>query len=191
MSLEADLDAVVTGLREGSRFLVTSHENPDGDALGSLLAMHLALQQLGKDSVMMLAGPPRCRGSTASSSPGARARARATWGRRRARPGDRGLRAGDADRRPGPDRRHRLGDQHRPPPRQHALRDDEPRGVQRFVHGRGARRPLRGARRAHHAGDRGGAVHGPRHRHGSLPVHQHDRPGRSGSPQTSSRPART
>ena len=56
MSLEADLDAVVTGLREGSRFLVTSHENPDGDALGSLLAMHLALQQLGKDSVMMLAG---------------------------------------------------------------------------------------------------------------------------------------
>ncbi len=57
MSLEADLDAVVTGLREGSRFLVTSHENPDGDALGSLLAIHLALQQLGKDSVMMLAGP--------------------------------------------------------------------------------------------------------------------------------------
>jgi phosphoesterase RecJ-like protein len=57
MSLEADLDAVVTALRDGSRFLVTSHENPDGDALGSLIATHLALQQLGKDSVMLLAGP--------------------------------------------------------------------------------------------------------------------------------------
>jgi phosphoesterase RecJ-like protein len=57
MTLEADLDAVVTGLRDGRRFLVTSHENPDGDALGSLLAMHVALRQLGKDSVMLLAGP--------------------------------------------------------------------------------------------------------------------------------------
>ena len=57
MSQEADLDAVATALRDGSRFLVTSHENPDGDALGSLLAVHLALRQLGKDSVMLLAGP--------------------------------------------------------------------------------------------------------------------------------------
>jgi phosphoesterase RecJ-like protein len=57
MTLEADLAAVVAALRDGRRFLVTSHENPDGDALGSLLAMHVALRQLGKDSVMMLAGP--------------------------------------------------------------------------------------------------------------------------------------
>jgi phosphoesterase RecJ-like protein len=57
MTLDADLDAVVAALRDGQRFLVTSHENPDGDALGSLLATHLALRQLGKDSVMMLAGP--------------------------------------------------------------------------------------------------------------------------------------
>jgi bifunctional oligoribonuclease and PAP phosphatase NrnA len=48
--------AVVGALAAGDRFLVTSHENPDGDALGSLLAMHLALQQLGKDSVMVLVG---------------------------------------------------------------------------------------------------------------------------------------
>jgi bifunctional oligoribonuclease and PAP phosphatase NrnA len=52
----ADLAAVVDALRRHDRFLVTSHENPDGDALGSLLAMHLALRQLGKDSVMYLAG---------------------------------------------------------------------------------------------------------------------------------------
>ena len=51
--------AVVDALRAHDRFLVVSHENPDGDALGSLLAMHLALGQLGKDSVMYLAaGPP-------------------------------------------------------------------------------------------------------------------------------------
>ena len=48
--------AAVEALRSGERFLVTSHENPDGDALGSLLAMHLALCELEKDSVMMLAG---------------------------------------------------------------------------------------------------------------------------------------
>jgi bifunctional oligoribonuclease and PAP phosphatase NrnA len=54
-----DMQAVVAALRKHDRFLVTSHENPDGDALGSLLAMHLALGQLGKDSVMFLSGPER------------------------------------------------------------------------------------------------------------------------------------
>ena len=53
----ADLGAVVEALRGRERFLVTTHENPDGDALGSLLASHLALEALGKDSVMFLAGP--------------------------------------------------------------------------------------------------------------------------------------
>jgi phosphoesterase RecJ-like protein len=47
---------VVEALRSRERFLITSHENPDGDALGSLLATHRALEQLGKDSVMYLAG---------------------------------------------------------------------------------------------------------------------------------------
>jgi bifunctional oligoribonuclease and PAP phosphatase NrnA len=54
---ERDMNAVVAAIRENSRFLVTSHENPDGDALGSLLAMHLALRELGKNSCMYLAGP--------------------------------------------------------------------------------------------------------------------------------------
>ena len=49
-----ELDAVVAALRERERFVVTTHENPDGDALGSLLAVHTALTQLGKDSVMFL-----------------------------------------------------------------------------------------------------------------------------------------
>jgi bifunctional oligoribonuclease and PAP phosphatase NrnA len=51
-----DLQAVVAALREHDRFLVVTHENPDGDALGSLLAMTLALRQLRKDVVMYLAG---------------------------------------------------------------------------------------------------------------------------------------
>jgi phosphoesterase RecJ-like protein len=51
------MDAVVEALRAHDRFVVTSHDNPDGDALGSLLATHLALVQLGKDSVMVLGGP--------------------------------------------------------------------------------------------------------------------------------------
>jgi phosphoesterase RecJ-like protein len=56
MTTQTDLDLVVAAIREHDRFLVTSHENPDGDALGSLLAMHTALEQLGKESVMVLAG---------------------------------------------------------------------------------------------------------------------------------------
>jgi phosphoesterase RecJ-like protein len=51
-----DLVAVVEALRSHDRFLVTTHENPDGDALGSLLAAKLALEQLGKDVVMALYG---------------------------------------------------------------------------------------------------------------------------------------
>jgi phosphoesterase RecJ-like protein len=51
-----ELDAVVEAIRANDSFLVSTHENPDGDALGSLLAMHNALKQLGKDSAMYLAG---------------------------------------------------------------------------------------------------------------------------------------
>src|SRR5919204_269024 len=51
-----DLSAVVDALRGHERFVVTTHENPDGDALGSLLAAKLAFDELGKDSVMVLYG---------------------------------------------------------------------------------------------------------------------------------------
>jgi bifunctional oligoribonuclease and PAP phosphatase NrnA len=52
---EATLTDVAEELRAAHRFLLTTHEGPDGDALGSLLATHKILQQLGKDSVMFLA----------------------------------------------------------------------------------------------------------------------------------------
>ncbi len=49
-----ELDEVIDALRGDERFLLTTHEGPDGDALGSLLALHQILGQLGKDSVMFL-----------------------------------------------------------------------------------------------------------------------------------------
>ena len=54
---QTDLAAVVDALRSHDRFLVTTHENPDGDALGSLLATKLGLEQLGKDVTIFLTGP--------------------------------------------------------------------------------------------------------------------------------------
>jgi len=53
---EVDLAAVAEALRSHDRFIVTTHENPDGDALGSLLAMTFALRELGKDAEMYLFG---------------------------------------------------------------------------------------------------------------------------------------
>jgi bifunctional oligoribonuclease and PAP phosphatase NrnA len=51
-----DLTAVADAIAEGERFLVTTHENPDGDALGSLVASKFALDSLRKDAVMYLGG---------------------------------------------------------------------------------------------------------------------------------------
>ncbi len=55
-TLTSDLAAVAEAIRSHDRFLLTTHENPDGDALGSLLAAKLMLEALGKDSVMVLSG---------------------------------------------------------------------------------------------------------------------------------------
>src|SRR5579884_1064993 len=56
MTQTTDLTAIAEAMRRHDRFLVVTHENPDGDALGSLLAATLALRRLGKDAVMYLAG---------------------------------------------------------------------------------------------------------------------------------------
>jgi phosphoesterase RecJ-like protein len=50
------MTAVADAIRDHKRFVITTHENPDGDALGSLLAAKLALDQLGKETVMVLCG---------------------------------------------------------------------------------------------------------------------------------------
>ena len=51
-----DFESVVDVLRTHDRFVVVTHENPDGDALGSMLGAVLGLRSLGKDVVMYLAG---------------------------------------------------------------------------------------------------------------------------------------
>src|SRR5437667_4007052 len=51
-----EIESVVEAIRSHDRFLVTTHENPDGDALGCLLAAKLALERLGKDVAMYLGG---------------------------------------------------------------------------------------------------------------------------------------
>jgi phosphoesterase RecJ-like protein len=49
------VQAIVKVLREGERFLVCSHSRPDGDAVGSILAMGMLLEQMGKRVDMVTA----------------------------------------------------------------------------------------------------------------------------------------
>lgn len=55
-STEAELHEAVEVLSGADRLLITTHENPDGDALGSLLGARLGCEQLGIDVVMFLTG---------------------------------------------------------------------------------------------------------------------------------------
>ena len=55
MSTVTDREQIVSELQGADKLLLTTHENPDGDALGSLLGMHEILTQLGKDSLMFMA----------------------------------------------------------------------------------------------------------------------------------------
>jgi bifunctional oligoribonuclease and PAP phosphatase NrnA len=54
VSVATEQEAVVAELRAADKLLLTTHENPDGDALGSLLAMDAILKQLGKDTLMYM-----------------------------------------------------------------------------------------------------------------------------------------
>jgi bifunctional oligoribonuclease and PAP phosphatase NrnA len=46
---------IVEVLKRGERFLVTSHSRPDGDAVGSMLAMGMLLAQMGKHADLIIA----------------------------------------------------------------------------------------------------------------------------------------
>jgi phosphoesterase RecJ-like protein len=48
-------EQVLRAIRDGERFAVVTHENLDGDALGSLVAMQATLRSLGKDAVIVIA----------------------------------------------------------------------------------------------------------------------------------------
>ncbi len=49
-----DRTEILARLKGDQKFLLTTHENPDGDALGSLVGMNAILQALGKDTVMFM-----------------------------------------------------------------------------------------------------------------------------------------
>src|ERR1700749_3300810 len=49
------IEAILQVIREGERFLVYSHSRPDGDAVGSVLAMGMFLEQLGKRADLVTA----------------------------------------------------------------------------------------------------------------------------------------
>ena len=49
------LESVVGEITGAQKFILCTHEHPDGDALGSLAAMQMALTALGKDAVSFMA----------------------------------------------------------------------------------------------------------------------------------------
>lgn len=54
VTLQHARELVLARLREDELFVLAAHENPDGDALGSLVAMQGVLRALGKDTVMFI-----------------------------------------------------------------------------------------------------------------------------------------
>jgi phosphoesterase RecJ-like protein len=53
-AIERTRRLVLERIRTDTSFVVATHENPDGDALGSLIGMHGLLTTLGKDSEMFI-----------------------------------------------------------------------------------------------------------------------------------------
>ena len=150
-----------------------SHENPDGDALGSLLGMSLGLRALGKDVVMYLSGTGRCRPSSVPVFEGASRELPDVVGERVCSPSIARTRAGSArTRRSSISPKTVVDVDHHHDNTRFGVGEPDRR---RRVVDRGDRsRPALGARRAAHAGDRRGALRRPRHRHRPLPVLEHD-----------------
>ncbi|WP_298435308.1 bifunctional oligoribonuclease/PAP phosphatase NrnA [Geobacter sp.] len=51
------IESIIEEIRANRSFLVTTHENPDGDAVGSSLALAAYLRRLGKDVTIHLCDP--------------------------------------------------------------------------------------------------------------------------------------
>ncbi len=173
MSVAFEIDAVLEELRSANKFLLTTHENPDGDALGSLLGMHEVLKALGKDSVMFLGAdefplPWEYRKmplDEVQNEPPADLDERTVVF----------LDCGNIDRMP-VDFLQRDGihivnvDHHHDNTRFGTVNLVDP---QRIVHGRDRLGAREGARRRDHARGRERALRRPRHRHRQVHVHEH------------------
>jgi len=55
--IDAQIDVLLAEFRSHRRFLITSHSRPDGDAVGSVLALAEVLDQLGCHADVLLADP--------------------------------------------------------------------------------------------------------------------------------------
>lgn len=53
----SSLSRVAEELKRGRRFLIVGHVMPDGDCIGSMLALSLACERVGKETVLALPGP--------------------------------------------------------------------------------------------------------------------------------------
>ncbi len=53
--IDAARSAVIDELRSASKTILVTHEHPDGDALGSLVAMQHVLSAMGHDTLMFIA----------------------------------------------------------------------------------------------------------------------------------------
>src|ERR687888_552196 len=52
-----ELQQIVSVIRSRARFVLSSHARPDGDSIGSQLAMAYALRALGKEATIVNADP--------------------------------------------------------------------------------------------------------------------------------------
>jgi phosphoesterase RecJ-like protein len=57
MTTEAAIDSLLETFRSTPRFILTSHASPDGDAIGSVLALAATLSQIGCKTDIVLADP--------------------------------------------------------------------------------------------------------------------------------------
>ncbi|CAN5692299.1 bifunctional oligoribonuclease/PAP phosphatase NrnA [soil metagenome] len=57
MTEKASIEALLESFRSTKRFLITSHARPDGDAVGSALALAEILQQLGCETRIVMSDP--------------------------------------------------------------------------------------------------------------------------------------
>ena len=53
------LDDILVEIKKAEKIVIMAHETPDGDAIGSMLAMRLALKKLGKESDVIVREFPR------------------------------------------------------------------------------------------------------------------------------------
>ena len=62
------LDNILVEIKKAEKIVIMAHETPDGDAIGSILSMYLALKKLGKEADVIVKEFPR----TFSFLPGAK-----------------------------------------------------------------------------------------------------------------------